>query len=101
MKSFFFLLASLSVSSTVFAEETISLFGTKPIQLSIGADGIKKNDKPGFICDLAASLGGAKYSEWGETEDDARSIVHKKCSDGSGLLLCKRDKAVCRQDSAK
>lgn len=81
------------------AEETLSLFGSKPIQLEIGKDGVKQRKEPGFICDLTASLGGASYTEWGQTEEDARSLVHKKCSEKSGLLICKRDKASCRKES--
>lgn len=81
------------------SENTISgPFGLKPIQLTIGSNGITQNKVPGHICDLDASLGGGHYSEWGQTEEDARSIVTKKCSDKSGMLLCKREKAVCKQD---
>jgi hypothetical protein len=80
------------------AEETINLFGSKPIQINVGKDGIKTQRGGGFVCDLAATLGGGKYSEWGQTESDARNIVMKICSDKSGSLLCKKDKVVCRQE---
>ena len=97
----FVLLAGLSLSPSVFAGDkempAIGLFGTKPIQIGIDEKGLHKKEG-GFICDLEASLGGAKYSEWGQTEEDARSIVTKKCGDKSGILLCKRDKAKCRED---
>jgi hypothetical protein len=80
-------------------ENTIGgFFGSKPIQISIGANGITQNKVPGYICVLDASLGGGHYSEWGQTEEDARSIVTKKCSDKSGLFLCKKNKAVCKLD---
>lgn len=92
-----FLISCLSVVAA--AEETLSLFGSKPIQLEVGPNGFKQRKEPGYICDLEASLGGAKYSEWGQTEEDARTIVHKKCSDKSGLLICKKDKAKCRQEN--
>jgi len=75
---------------------TISPFGTKPIQLSIGKDGIKQNKEPGFVCELNAMNG--QYSEWGESERDARDLVHKKCSKKSGLLLCSKKKIKCRQE---
>lgn len=97
MKSFFIIVV-LSCCVTN-AEEPLSLFGSKPIQLQLGTNGVTQRKEPGHICDLAASLGGAKYSDWGQTEDDARSLVHKKCSDKSGLLLCKKDKAICRRDN--
>lgn len=79
------------------AEEAISLspFGSKPIQLGLGVDGIERKEG-GFICDLDAING--HYSEWGETEKDARSLVMKTCGDKSGLLLCKKDKVTCQED---
>jgi hypothetical protein len=87
------------IASADDAPKTISgPFGSKPIQLSVSSDGIKQRKEGGYICDLNASLGGGHYSEWGETEDDARTIVTKTCSNKSGLLLCKKDKATCRQD---
>jgi hypothetical protein len=107
MKSIIFFMSAIfliiSLSNFSFAEppkeNTISgPFGLKPIQLSIGANGITQEKIPGFVCDLDASLGGGHYSDWGQTEDDARSIVTKKCSKNSGILLCKKDKAVCKQD---
>lgn len=73
-------------------------FGSKPIQLSIGSDGIKRKEGPGYNCELKASLGDAHYSAWGETEEDARSLVAKSCSDKSGLLLCKKSNATCQQE---
>jgi hypothetical protein len=73
-------------------------FGSKPIQLSIGAGGITKRKKPGYTCSLDATIGGGHYSEWGETEKDARTIVMKTCSNKSGLLLCKKDKVTCKQE---
>lgn len=76
--------------------ETIYLFGQRPIQLEATKDGIKQNKDPGFVCELKAKITGEKFSEWGQTEDDARSIVTKKCSDKAGLLLCKRDEASCK-----
>jgi hypothetical protein len=77
----------------------ISLFGSKPIQLSVGKDGIKQNKTPGYVCEVTATLGGGHYSEWGETEKDARTIVMKKCSDESGMLLCKEDRVTCKIDN--
>ena len=74
---------------------SLSPFGTKPIQLSVDKDGIKRKEG-GFVCDLKAFNG--SYSEWGETEDDAKTIVMKTCSDKSGLLLCKKDKITCTKD---
>ena len=73
------------------------LFGAKPIQLSVDSGGVHKKDG-GFICDLDAELGAGHYSEWGETEKDARTIVHQKCSNKSGVLICKKDKIICKQD---
>jgi hypothetical protein len=75
----------------------ISLFGSKAIQLSVDSQGLKQKEG-GFICELDASLGGGHYSEWGETEEDARTIVTKKCSGQSGLLVCKKEKAKCQKD---
>ncbi|MCC6278723.1 MAG: hypothetical protein IT289_12475 [Oligoflexia bacterium] len=72
-------------------------FGFKPIQLSIGKDGIKRKEG-GFVCDLSATFGGAHYSEWGETEKDARTIVMKSCEKGSGTLICKADNIKCREE---
>jgi hypothetical protein len=72
-------------------------FGSKAIQLSIGSGGITRKEG-GYICDLDATLGGGHYSEWGETEKDAQTIVMKTCSNKSGLLLCKKDKVTCRED---
>ncbi len=72
-------------------------FGSKPIQLSFGSGGVTRKEG-GFICDLDPSLGGGHYSEWGESEEDARTIVVKKCSSKSGMLLCKKDKATCKPD---
>jgi hypothetical protein len=100
---FFFINAAffiLLLSSVSYSEEpaAISPFGSKPIQLSIGPGGITQNKQPGFTCVLDASLGGGHYSEWGQSENDARTIVHQKCSDKSGLLLCKKDKITCQQD---
>jgi len=102
-KFFFLAIASLllCVPTLVFAQTTPNTisgpFGSKPIQLSIGSKGIERKEG-GFICDLDASLGSAHYSEWGETEKDARTIVLKTCSSKSGLLLCKKDKVTCKQD---
>jgi hypothetical protein len=79
-------------------QDTIYLFGKKPIQLEPTRNGIKQNKNSGFICELKAKLTGEKFSEWGQTENDARSIVTKKCSGKAGLLLCKRDDATCKQD---
>jgi hypothetical protein len=79
-------------------QEPISLFGSKPIQLELTKEGVQVRKEPGFICDLDASLGGGHYSEWGQTEEDARTIVYKKCSDNSGLLLCKKSKITCKED---
>jgi hypothetical protein len=74
------------------------LFGSKAIQLSVGADGIKQKKEPGYICDIDATLGGGHYSEWGETEKDARTIVMKTCDKNSGALLCKEEKITCKQE---
>jgi hypothetical protein len=93
------LICSLNISyAESTKEKSISLFGSKPIQISISSEGITQRKEPGYICDLDVSLGGGHYSEWGETEDDARSIVTKKCSGKSGILLCKKEKAICKQD---
>jgi hypothetical protein len=80
------------------SDQTINLspFGSNPIQLSLDKDGIKQKKEPGFICELDAING--HYSEWGETEKDARTIVMNTCSDKSGLLLCKKDKITCKED---
>ncbi|MDZ4678766.1 MAG: hypothetical protein SGI74_14815 [Oligoflexia bacterium] len=78
--------------------ETIYLFGKKPIQLEATKDGIKQNRNPGFVCELKAKISGEKFSEWGQTEEDARLIVAKNCSDKAGLLLCKKENATCIQD---
>ena len=94
---FIIILSSISHAESA-KDNTISLFGNKPIQINVDSDGITQHKEPGFICDLDASLGSGHYSEWGQTEDDARSIVTKKCSSRSGILLCKRDKAICKQD---
>lgn len=72
-------------------------FGSKAIQLSIGPAGIVRKEG-GYICDIDTTIGGGHYSEWGETEGDARTIVMKTCSNKSGLLLCKKDKVTCKQD---
>lgn len=101
MKSILFvliILTSIAPAKSYPEEKSINLFGAKPIQLNIGSEGITQRKEPGFVCDLAASLGGGHYSEWGQTEEDARSIVTKKCSDKSGMLLCKKEKATCKQD---
>jgi hypothetical protein len=93
------ILVSFWAPGIVGAEEPISgPFGSKPIQISIGSEGIKTKQGGGYVCDLGASLGGGHYSEWGETENDARTIVLKACSDKSGLLLCKKDKVTCKQE---
>lgn len=73
----------------------ISPFGTKPIQLGIGKHGIERKEG-GYICELDAMNG--HYSEWGETEKDARTLVVKACSRKSGLFLCKEDKVKCKED---
>ncbi|MDZ4675939.1 MAG: hypothetical protein SGI74_00385 [Oligoflexia bacterium] len=92
-------LALLIFINPSFAQaQIISPFGTKPIQLSIGSDGVKQRKEPGYICDIKATVGGGQYSEWGETEKDARTIVKKTCSDKSGLLLCIDDKITCKQE---
>lgn len=97
IKFFLFIFCSLQLLAQTDPPAVISPFGSKPIQLSIGTEGItRKND--GYICNLEASIGGGKYSEWGETENDARTIVMKTCSNKSGLLLCKKDKITCHQD---
>ena len=70
-------------------------FGSKPIQLSIGSEGITRKEG-GYICDLESI--GAKYSEWGETEKDARTIVLQACNKKSGILICKKDKITCKED---
>lgn len=103
MKSAFIFIIMLALSDLSNAEspkdQTISgPLGSKPIQLSIGSNGITQRKEPGYICDLDASMGGGHYSEWGQTEDDARSIVTKKCASKSGFFLCKKDKAVCKQE---
>lgn len=96
-----FIIFALCQSPIIYAQTTPKTisgpFGAKPIQLSIGSNGITKKDG-GFICDLDASLSGKHYSEWGESEADARTIVHKACSKGSGLLLCKKKKITCKED---
>lgn len=79
-------------------DNSINLFGSKSIQIEINSEGLSKRKEPGYFCDLDASLGGAHYSEWGETEEDARTIVTKKCSAKSGLFLCKKEKAICKQE---
>lgn len=95
----FFALGRLDSATAQTPPKTISgPFGSKPIQLSIGSDGIKRKESPGFNCELKASLGDAHYSAWGETEEDARSLVAKACSDKSGLLLCKKANATCQQE---
>lgn len=87
-----------ALAQTKPAPTTISgPFGSKPIQLSIGANGITRKEG-GYICDLDASIGKAHFSEWGETENDARSIVAKKCYKNAGFLLCKKDKITCKQE---
>jgi hypothetical protein len=95
------MIAKLLLPIILFAQSPtqtpISLFGSKAIQISADKDGLKRKEG-GYICDLTASLGGAHYSEWGETEDDARTIVWKACSDKSGLLICKKDKVTCKKD---
>ncbi len=99
--TFLLLITAVAVAQTnKEAGKPISIgpFGSKPIQLSIDKDGIKKRKEPGHICDLTAAVTGTHYSEWGETESDARTIVTKKCSGDSGLLLCKKEKAICRED---
>lgn len=83
---------------SVSAEETIYLFGKEPVNITADKDGIKTQRGGGWICDLKASLGDAQYSEWGKTESDARGIVHKVCSDKSGLLICKKDRITCHED---
>jgi hypothetical protein len=88
----------LLINLAVHAEEPLSLFGSKPIQLEVTDKGLQQRKEPGFICDLKAELSGDKYSEWGQSEKDAQALVHKKCSDKSGLLICKKDKITCRQD---
>ncbi len=101
MKSTFFvliILTAITPAKSYPEEKSINLFDAKPIQLNIGSEEITQRKEPGFVCDLVASLGGGHYSEWGETEEDARSIVTKKCSDKSGMLLCKKEKATCKQD---
>jgi hypothetical protein len=98
MAKFIFISAILLAAPSIWAEETIYLFGKKPVNITVGKDGVETQRGGGFICDLAASLGDAKYSEWGKTESDARNIVHKKCSDKSGLLICKKDRVTCRED---
>ncbi len=95
---FIFISLILTTSTSVNAEETIYLFGKKPVNITVGKDGVETQRGGGFVCDLTASLGGAKYSEWGKTESDARGIVHKVCSDKSGLLICKKDRITCRKD---
>lgn len=72
-------------------------FGSKAIQLSIDSKGITRKEG-GYICSVKAAVNGAPYSEWGETEKDARTIVLKKCSGKSGLLLCKSDNVTCKED---
>jgi hypothetical protein len=93
-----FAIAILAASPLLYSQTSLSPFGSKPIQIGIGEDGKLEQKKSGFICDLTASLGSAHYSEWGETEKDAQTIVLKKCQDKSGLLICKRDKITCRVD---
>ncbi len=73
-------------------------FGSAPIQIGFGSKGIEIKKDPGFVCELTAVINGKKYTQWGETENDARSLVHKECSDNSGLLLCKKDKITCKQE---
>ncbi len=102
-KPLFFIFAiTLLIVSRAKAESPpqapISLFGTKPIQLSLDAQKGLVRKEGGFICELAATLGGGHYSEWGETEKDAQEIVLKKCGNSSGLLLCKRDKVTCKEE---
>jgi hypothetical protein len=77
---------------------SLGLFGSKPIQLSVDKAGIKRVEH-GFVCDLDSEVSKVHYSEWGETEKDARIIVKKKCSNSSGLLLCKEDKITCKADN--
>ena len=70
-------------------------FGSKPIQISIGSDGITAKKGGGFECHLEAMNG--KYTEWGETEKDAQGMVMRTCGNGSGILLCHRDKITCKE----
>lgn len=92
-------LSFISICHADDSQKPIDLFGlgTKPIQIGLGKDGLERKGN-GYICDVSATLGNAKYSEWGETEDDARTIVLKKCSANSGVLLCKKDRVTCRED---
>lgn len=78
--------------------ETIYLFGKKPIQIEVNKEGLKQNKEPGYNCELKAKLSGEKFSDWGQTEKDARSLVAKKCADKAGLLLCKEKEAVCKKE---
>ena len=71
--------------------------GSQPLQISLGSSGVTLKHKDGFTCDLKASAGGGSYSEWGQTENDARGIVFQKCSNKSGILLCSKDKIVCKK----
>ena len=93
------IIAAVAKAESTPEKKSINLFGTKPIQLSVGSNGITQNKEPGYICDLDASLGGGHFSEWGQTEEDSRSIVAKKCSDKAGILLCKKEKAICKKDN--
>ena len=98
MTKFIFILFLISTGAHAEDSKVSGPFGSKSIQISFGSGGVTTKQGGGYICDLNASLGGGHYSEWGETENDAREIVYKKCSGKSGLLLCKRDKVTCKQD---
>jgi len=93
--------ASFSIAAPRPSPSPISLFGSRPVQLSVGADGIRQRKENGFICDINATIGGGHYSQWGETEQDARTLVYKECCNKSGLLICKKDKITCKEDNPK
>jgi hypothetical protein len=73
-------------------------FGSKPIQLSIGAGGITQRKEPGWNCDIDTTIGGGHYSDWGQIEKDAREIVLQECNKKSGMLICKKEKITCKQE---
>jgi hypothetical protein len=100
MRKFILMTAALLLCGSAAADpkekpKEINLFGTKAIQLGVSKDGIKRKEG-GHICELKA-INGA-YSEWGETDKDARELVLQKCSKNSGRLLCSRDKITCKED---